>query len=94
MELGLIRYRKMCVQEILFDNRDVMASCDMLYMTSSNPNQTINYSEVQLNGESAVKTMVAHPAFKGKTSPDHFTEHRFQHSFQSRIETCFVLTQN
>jgi magnesium-transporting ATPase (P-type) len=53
---------------------DAMIACDMLYVTSSNENQTVNYSEVQLNGESAVKTMTAHPYFKGRELPAFLVE--------------------
>lgn len=57
---------------------DAMVACDMLYITSSNENQICNYSEAQLNGESAVKTMSPHKAFKGKSIPDLFKDEAYE----------------
>ncbi|EAY06964.1 phospholipid-translocating P-type ATPase, flippase family protein [Trichomonas vaginalis G3] len=51
--------------------------CDMLYLTSSNPNHTTNYSETSLNGESAIKTMSPHPAFENLEIPKTFFRKQF-----------------
>jgi hypothetical protein len=56
--------------ELVMQQGEVMIACDMLYITSSNPNQTLNSSEVQLNGEFAVKTIISHPFFKQKEFPN------------------------
>lgn len=50
---------------------------DMLYLTSSNPNKTCNFSETNLNGESAIKTMSQHPAFQGLDIPKCFTRNQY-----------------
>jgi magnesium-transporting ATPase (P-type) len=56
---------------------DAMVACDMLYIASSAPDRTVHYSEVQLNGESAVKTMPQHPVFKGQDIPSFLEAHAF-----------------
>ena len=53
-------------------------ACDMLYITSSNANQTVNYSETQLNGESAVKTLSPHPAFRDQQFPAYLIRNQFE----------------
>jgi magnesium-transporting ATPase (P-type) len=63
--------------DLILEEGDAMVACDMLYVTSSQATQAVNYSEVQLNGESAVKTMVAHPAFKRKQFPSYLLENQF-----------------
>jgi magnesium-transporting ATPase (P-type) len=60
--------------DLIRQNGDSMIVCDMIYLTSSSANQTIHYSEVQLNGESAVKTMSPHRAFKTTQSPEFFAQ--------------------
>ena len=51
--------------------------CDMLFLTSSNPPKTCNYSETNLNGESAVKTMSQHQAFIDQNLPEIFQTIQF-----------------
>ena len=64
--------------DLVMQEGDAMVACDMLYVTSSNENQTVNYSETQLNGESAVKTMIVYPLFKEQSFPEFFHENQFK----------------
>lgn len=60
---------KIHVGDIVMIKSGDTVPCDMIYLTSSNPNKTTNYSETSLNGESAIKTMSQHPAFKDLDIP-------------------------
>ena len=51
--------------------------CDLLYLTSSKPNQSANFSSADLNGEAAIQTITVHPAFKGQTFPQYITKKHF-----------------
>lgn len=57
---------------------DAQVPCDMLYITSSNPNKSTNYSETQLNGESAVKTISSFSLFKEEEFPSFFENNVFE----------------
>ena len=64
--------------DLVLQEGNTMVACDLLYLTSSNENQTVNYSETQLNGESAVKTLTAHPAFTGCKFPEYIVRNYFE----------------
>ncbi|EAY19929.1 phospholipid-translocating P-type ATPase, flippase family protein [Trichomonas vaginalis G3] len=62
---------------ILVENEQ---SCpvDMLYLTSSNVNQSANFSMAELNGEATVQTIYPHPHFKGKQFPQAITHRQYE----------------
>ncbi|OHT00021.1 phospholipid-translocating P-type ATPase, flippase family protein [Tritrichomonas foetus] len=64
--------------DLVMQEGTCMVACDMLFITSSNENQTVNYSETQLNGESAVKTLSPHPAFKEQQFPAFLIRNQFE----------------
>ncbi|OHS94038.1 phospholipid-translocating P-type ATPase, flippase family protein [Tritrichomonas foetus] len=70
--------REIQVGDLVMQEGNCMVTCDMMFIQSSNPNQTINYSETQLNGESAVKTLSPHSAFKDKIFPHFLTRNSFE----------------
>lgn len=64
--------------DMILVQNDQVVPCDMFYLSSSNPNQTANFSMAELNGEAAVQTIYPHPQFKGKQFPHAVTHQTYE----------------
>ena len=65
------------VGDLLKIENDEMVPADILYLTSSQENNLVYYSETNLNGESAVKTMSCYSHFRNKDVIKEFTSKKY-----------------
>ncbi|OHT06421.1 putative phospholipid-transporting ATPase [Tritrichomonas foetus] len=65
-----VKAADICVGDIVKITDDMMVPADLLFIGSSQESGLCYYSETNLNGETAVKTMQTHPAFEGKNAVD------------------------
>ena len=70
-----IEARELKVGDVLKITEDEMVPADLLYIGSSQAEKLCYYSETNLNGESAVKTMSCFPAFKDVNPIEELTKH-------------------
>ena len=65
------------VGNIIKITEDSMIPADLLYVGSNQESGLCYYSETNLNGETAVKTMQTHPAFEGQNPIDLVTRKKY-----------------
>jgi len=68
-----------------------MIPCDFFYLTSSSESRICNYTESNLNGESAVKTMNCHVAFKDSSVPECFQTDAYEIHMPEPDNDLYVL---
>lgn len=66
------------VGDIVKLEEDQMVPSDLLFIGSNQESSLCYFSETNLNGETAVKTMQAHPAFEGQDPIENVTHHKYQ----------------